>query len=83
MTGCIKVDFAGTRREAEQYAKEHGEGKIKVPRNAVHKGEFPMLSIKFTNHDEFRAGVEFFERLGWASEEQLVSRYDKQYVRRG
>jgi len=76
MAGCVMVSFAGTFKEAREFAAKH-EG-IHAPTGKAHHGDdvgLPMLSGRFKNIKEQEAISVKFTSLGWAPEFQLTNKY--------
>ena len=74
--GKIKVDFAGTHKEAEQFVQEN---KDKFPNKSLSKSDevspgesFPIVEGNYKNDMEKQWVSEGFESLGWDKDSQIT-----------
>jgi len=76
VTGSIRVSFAGSWEEAQEYAER--QPGITAPKGLANKGDdsgLPMLCWTFLNKQELIQGEATFEYLGWDQEFQCVQRH--------
>lgn len=70
MVGSVMVEFAGSRKEAKEYAKENG---VKHAQNkGCEPNGNPYLSLWCKNSEEFEAAIKKFDSLGWDRDSLII-----------
>lgn len=75
--GRVRVDFAGTRLEAQDFTKVHKTaflpGRLGVsPEKGEENHELPMVSCVFNGARALEKAQKEFERLGWDKDSQII-----------
>jgi hypothetical protein len=73
--GALIVEFAGSRAEAEAFARQNG---VNYPKNkGLSPNSLPFISIPYRNHAQCDAGLKRLAELGWDREFVTITKVDK------